>query len=1409
MFKFDLKKIKYFKKNSRTEKPRAVLGIFFGLAVMLAGAGYIGAKNGWFGGVPERTAILLLLAIGVGLMLIVAISKRKSFSFGTAPKNPNRIAKLAIIAVIIFTLGVGGTFALNGFFGGGEAVPEDTFSRGLVGYWSFDEGKGNIAYDASGNGNTGALVNGPKWVNGKGSGALQFDGKDDYVDLGSGGSMKPVTDITIEIWVNPAAKQNIYADIFGNHLGGGYVIQQNGANLNQYYFTYYNGASYQGTGISTQLVANKWNHFVVQKTGNLIKHYLNGKMVASGSVSGDISYAADQHMWVGNGYTGFSRVFSGVIDEARVYNRALSEAEIQYHYGHGGPVGYWKFDEGSGATAKDYSGNNNDGMISGAVWNDGKYGSGLDFDGSDSVNAGTDPGLALTQAMSLQFWIKKNSSEHQMFFVDKHNNGANGYFGYFSIANKIYFRFGNNIVETADNAFTDGLWNHIAITGDATSERIYVNGTLIKNQTGSYSWSSASDAIIIGNTSADEGAVHGAIDEFKIYDYVRSADEIRLDYQAGMAAFLGSSGKTCSEDPASCMDKDLKGYWPMDEGKGFIVYDASGSGNNGSFIGNPKWVDGGRSAGSKNALNFDGVDDGVSGANITLNDNSTYEYWYFTNSAHLSKHAEIVSIGLDKFSSYFRNGSVLGRFYDGSAYSIASTPIIYGKWTHIVVVAKPTVLELYENGALKYSAMSTYGHGTDTGPLRIGRHSYEYVNGLIDEVKVYNRALSAEEIRYHYNQGNPAGYWNFDDGSGVKAADFSGNNNDGAITGAAWVDGKYGSALIFDGVDDHINISNSSILEINGDITLSAWVYWKGGEAYLFSKGSGNDYTQEFEPLIEPSGEVRFIVGNSGGTGYGMFYSSGYMLLPNTWYYLTFAINGSNGFVYVNGLKRGAGGTITSRQNNNDYVRISGRQEGPDRYCLNGLMDDVKIYNYARTDEQIRQDYQAGMANYFGPSGKTCSEDPASCMDKGLMGYWSMDEGNGGVISDKSSNNNSGRFMNGVKWAEGKQGMAANFDGINDFARIEATPMLTPGTGSFSVEMWVRRVGESSSSAHLASVYQGDYNRWVMYAPNGIVYLAMHDTEGNPVNSPSYNLPDYKWHHIIAVRDKAAGKVYLYADGRSIGTPTIDITNNVSPNSILTIGAYKGAYAGFGGLIDEMRIYNRALSAEEVGYHYNQGEPVAHWDMDEGEGSVVGDQTGNHNRGTLINGPTWAAGKYGSALNFDGINDYISVADSTVFNSTSVTVSAWVKVDDWSIPNLLRGIVSYRYPDGTPSGYLLDIVADNGFGFATSRGTSGDFSAVSTGYSTGIWYYVSGIYNYNDSTVKLYVDGDLKKTSTMAGPISYNDYPANMQFRIGYDYANSGRYFDGQIDNVRIYDYARTANQIKTDYQQGVATHLK
>jgi hypothetical protein len=213
------------------------------------------------------------------------------------------------------------------------------FLTGLVAQWDFN---GN-ADDSSGNNNNGTVI-GATYVPSPMGQALSFDGMNDYVNMGNSSTLKPTQNITIAMWIKPGATQNPYADILGGHQNDqGYVVQQNYDNPanpdNLYYFAYFNGGSWQGGAITTELTAGVWQLFVVQKEGNTIRHYVNGEITAEGVVSGDIHYHPGEPFYVGIGWYLYSgRYFNGSIDKVMIWGTVVPVTELDPETEVGGEV---------------------------------------------------------------------------------------------------------------------------------------------------------------------------------------------------------------------------------------------------------------------------------------------------------------------------------------------------------------------------------------------------------------------------------------------------------------------------------------------------------------------------------------------------------------------------------------------------------------------------------------------------------------------------------------------------------------------------------------------------------------------------------------------------------------------------------------------------------------------------------------------------------------------------------------------------------------------------------------------------------------------------------------------------------------------------------------------------------------
>jgi hypothetical protein len=225
----------------------------------------------------------------------------------------------------------------SGYTSSPEASASFTVSpSNLVAHWKFDEGSGTTATDASGNGNTGTLVNGPLWAAGRVGNALYFDGIDDNVTVPDSASLHLSSAFTLSAWVNPTVAQSDFTA----------AIAKNTATDHVYFLYATSGAGYCGSNgfplaganlsgtqqvicNSSGLPLNTWSYLTSTYDGSNFKFYVNGSLTQTVPFTGTIDPSTGI---LQIGASRFGEYFKGFIDEVRIYNRALSATEIQATY---------------------------------------------------------------------------------------------------------------------------------------------------------------------------------------------------------------------------------------------------------------------------------------------------------------------------------------------------------------------------------------------------------------------------------------------------------------------------------------------------------------------------------------------------------------------------------------------------------------------------------------------------------------------------------------------------------------------------------------------------------------------------------------------------------------------------------------------------------------------------------------------------------------------------------------------------------------------------------------------------------------------------------------------------------------------------------------------------------------------
>jgi len=416
---------------------------------------------------------------------------------------------------------------------------------GLVGYWSFDEGRGTQASDLSGNGNDGVLNGGAEWIGGRLGQAVDFtEGTGAEVDVSNADF--GLENITASAWIKPETAADSRAPII--RVDQFYFQVYNDNQLATYWYGWNNQGYHYSTANSIEI--GMWQHVAVTwEKGVGIKLYINGELDTE--IPNDGTGLSTN--WVKIGRETSTREYDGIIDEARIYNRALSASEIQSLYANtkstvvgenssnyysDGLVAHWTFDGStlSGTNVSDVAGESDGTLTAGPEPTLGRIGQGMLFNGtSGGVNLGNPSALQITGDQTIAMWVyPENFSARRNPFAKAYggegtitqetSGGLNYYYGTNGGNSGPYQGFGSSA------SIVLNTWNHIAIVRDLSANpmrlRWYINGaeTSVANATYAAAVSGTNPAYI-GQGYVSRYA--GVIDDVRIYNRALSANEVR------------------------------------------------------------------------------------------------------------------------------------------------------------------------------------------------------------------------------------------------------------------------------------------------------------------------------------------------------------------------------------------------------------------------------------------------------------------------------------------------------------------------------------------------------------------------------------------------------------------------------------------------------------------------------------------------------------------------------------------------------------------------------------------------------------------------------------------------------------------------------------------------------------------
>jgi Concanavalin A-like lectin/glucanases superfamily len=493
----------------------------------------------------------------------------------------------------------------------------------------------------------------------------------------------------------------------------------------------------------------------------------------------------------------------------------------------------------------------------------------------------------------------------------------------------------------------------------------------------------------------------------------------------------------------------------------------------------------------------------------------------------------------------------VGLFLDDSdsAGIRGNTVLVTGQWYHVAATWDGSNVRIYVNGQLDNTPTARSGTiATDTRPVYIGgRATTDQFHGMMRDVRLYNRALSAAEIA---RVSGLLGHWRFAEGSGTAAADSSGLANSATLYGgASWTTDCVGNhnALLTNGAGGYARTNANFDPPDVG--TVAFWMRSNGNPPALGRIfGVGGDW----EARQMPNGVVVFDLCGEGG---GNLETTLPLNVAGRWYHLaaTFDSTDDSYAIYIDGQLHKAGTNSNAMIQRPAAILSFGRRTGSTEYWQ-GAMRDFRVYNRRLCPSEIAELY-------------------------GLVGHWELDASSGALAADSSGLGRDGTVIGTANW---KPGAVDRCLQLNGATRVEISSLMG-APRNVTVAGWAYLSAPDSGGSELISI--GDYFAIRIDENGGNTNAFFFNGITWPSVSVNQTFDGTGWHHFAAVFNDDTNFFKLYIDGAEAASLTT--TESISYTGLGTktvIGCHGDGETtrDFFGRVDDLRAYNRALCPAEI-----------------------------------------------------------------------------------------------------------------------------------------------------------------------------------------------------------------------------------
>jgi len=425
-----------------------------------------------------------------------------------------------------------------------------------------------------------------------------------------------------------------------------------------------------------------------------------------------------------------------------------------------------------------------------------------------------------------------------------------------------------------------------------------------------------------------------------------------------------------------------------------------------------------------------------------------------------------------------------------------------------------------------------------------------------------------------------------------------------------------------------------------------------------------------------------------------------------------------------------------------------------------------------------------------------------------------------GNAADSSGNARDGIENNNPSFTTdrfGNPNSALSLDGSNDFIKLANANFMANNEFSLSAWVYLKSWAPSGSQDMLVNLGNTTYDHGLNAANDylgsydGFTAFSYNSTTGN-AKAYDNTLPVdlNKWYHLVITRD--GQKLQFFVNGTLVDNDVINVNPGFTASTSLWIGCRTGNQFFAHANIDEFRAYSRVLSNSEVKQLYDpESNPNPTNTCLNYYFNANYDDSSSNNLHLTNYGGTLTQDRFSnpiSAVQLNGSNQYLHLANADLLKSPNLTIGAWVSVTGQ--PNsMAQGSVvclgdnTFDHGINFANNYLGTYTGFTGYSYTTPNSNASAYLKSGGNFILNKWYHVA--MTRDAGSIRLYIDGQMIDSSAQSNGAGFNT--SGNQLWLGARYGNQS-FFNGKVDDVFICTSVKTAQEINDWYNQGTQTSL-